>query len=92
MDILISIGIIWWGTVVFFIAKDAANDFLDHLGELSDDEIKRKKENIGYVLLGSAVFGLLVGITGTATLFEIIVRITLAIVFGIMSKNLIKGK
>lgn len=83
---------LWLGSILFFLLKDAVDDFLEHLRILTDEELSRKKENLGYVLIGSAFFGLLVGINTSTPELEFAARTALAVTFGIIGLKLIKGE
>ena len=92
MEILKAIAYVWLGSALFFLIKDSAVSLLEHLKELTVEEIKSKKENLGFVLIGSAFFGLLVGINYGTPEWEILARVIFATIFGIMGLNLIKGE
>ncbi|RUM91024.1 MAG: hypothetical protein DSZ27_07125 [Thiomicrospira sp.] len=84
------IGLFWLFTIIFFLVRDSFEDFFSHLAEAEEAKLKSLKENLGFVIIGSGFFGLLVGVNAGSPELEILVRIVLASIFAIMGIKLIK--
>jgi len=84
------IGLFWLFTIAFFLVRDSFNDFFNHLAEAEESKLKSLKESLGFVIIGSGFFGLLVGVNAGTPELEILIRIVLANTFAIMGIKLIK--
>ncbi|MGE4545977.1 MAG: hypothetical protein AB7D06_17955 [Pedobacter sp.] len=90
MIVLKFIGLFWLFTIIFFLLRDSLEDFFNHLADAEEIKLKSLKESLGFVIIGSGFFGLLVGVNAGSPELEILARIVLASIFAIMGIKLIK--